>query len=212
MLIDLSVKDFIETTASGEPVPGGGSISALNGALAAALGCMVSRLTIGRKKFADREADMAMLLTELETVQRELITAIDRDSEAYATVMAAFKLPKETEEEKRIRREEIQAATKGASEVPMQVARLTASILPKLEAVANLGNPNAITDAAVATMCAHTAILGALLNVEINLASLTDIDYVAGMRLEAASLRIEAEEAERRVLRHVNDQINPSLV
>lgn len=211
MLIDLSVKDFIETTASGEAVPGGGSISALNGALAAALGSMVSRLTIGRKKFADREADMTMLLASLETIQNELTSAIDRDSDAYATVMSAFKLPKETEEEKKIRSQEIQAATKGAAEVPMQVARLVASILPKLEAVANLGNPNAVTDAAVATMCARTAIFGALLNVEINLTSLADVDYVAAMRLEAASLRIEAEEAERRVLRHVNNQINPSL-
>jgi len=211
MLIDLSVKDFITTTASGDPVPGGGSISALNGALAAALGAMVSRLTIGRKKFADREEDMKMLLAEIETVENTLTLAIDRDSEAYATVMAAFKLPKDTDEEKRIRREEIQAATKGAAEVPMQVARMTASLLPKLEAVANMGNPNAVTDAAVATMCARTAIFGALLNVEINLSSLADVDYVAAMRLEAASLRIEAEEAERRVLRHVNEQINPSL-
>lgn len=211
MLIDLSVKDFITTTASGDPVPGGGSISALNGALAAALGAMVSRLTIGRKKFADREEDMKMLLAEIETVENTLTLAIDRDSEAYATVMAAFKLPKDTDEEKRIRREEIQAATRGAAEVPMQVARMTASLLPKLEAVANMGNPNAVTDAAVATMCARTAIFGALLNVEINLSSLADVDYVAAMRLEAASLRIEAEEAERRVLRHVNEQINPSL-
>lgn len=211
MLIDLSVKDFITTTASGDPVPGGGSISALNGALAAALGAMVSRLTIGRKKFADREEDMKMILAEIETVENTLTLAIDRDSEAYATVMAAFKLPKDTDEEKRIRREEIQAATRGAAEVPMQVARMTASLLPKLEAVANMGNPNAVTDAAVATMCARTAIFGALLNVEINLSSLADVDYVAAMRLEAASLRIEAEEAERRVLRHVNEQINPSL-
>lgn len=212
MLTDLSVKDFISTTASGEPVPGGGSISALCGSLAAALGAMVSRLTIGRVKFADREADMKVLLSDLESVGRELTLSIDRDSQAYATVMAAYKLPKSTDEEKKIRKEEIQVATRGAAEVPMQVARLTASILPKLESVAQMGNPNAVTDAAVAIMCARTAILGALLNVEINLSSLNDVDFVAAMRLEAASLRIEAKEAERKVLRHVDDQINPSLI
>lgn len=207
MLIDKTVKDFIDTTASGEPVPGGGSISALCGALATALGSMVARLTIGRKKYADREADMTLLLTRFSTVMTQLTDAIDRDSDAYATVMAAFKMPKDTDEQKKVRMEAIEVATRGAAEVPMQVARLTASILSEIDAVAHFGNSNAITDAAVAAMCARTAIFGALLNVEINLSGLSDAEYVSAMRMEAASLRVQAEDTERKVLDYVNSQL-----
>lgn len=207
MLIDKTVKDFIDTTASGEPVPGGGSISALCGALATALGSMVARLTIGRKKYADREADMTLLLTRFSTVMTQLTDVIDRDSDAYATVMAAFKMPKDTDEQKKVRMEAIEVATRGAAEVPMQVARLTASILSEIDAVAHFGNSNAITDAAVATMCARTAIFGALLNVEINLSGLSDAEYVSAMRMEAVSLRAQAEDTERKVLDYVNSQL-----
>ena len=207
MLIDKTVKDFIDTTASVEPVPGGGSISALCGALATALGSMVARLTIGRKKYAEREADMTLLLTRFSTVMTQLTDAIDRDSDAYATVMAAFKMPKDTDEQKKVRMEAIEVATRGAAEVPMQVARLTASILSEIDAVAHFGNSNAITDAAVAAMCARTAIFGALLNVEINLSGLSDAEYVSAMRMEAVSLRAQAEDTERKVLDYVNSQL-----
>lgn len=212
MLTDLTLKEFIDKTRGNDPVPGGGSISALNGSISAALGEMVARLTIGRKKFADREADMQLILAELEPVCDRLLEAVDRDSEAYATVFAAFKLPKDTDEEKAARTATIQAATKGAAEVPMQVARLTVSIMPRLEALAHMGNPNAVTDAAVATMCARTATLGALLNVRINLSSITDSEYVDAMNLECADLEHQAVSIEERVLEFVRQTLQPSDV
>lgn len=207
MLTDLSVKNFLNKTAGNDPVPGGGSISALNGAIAAALGEMVTRLTIGRKKYADREAEMTTLLAEIEPVRNELETDIDRDSDAYNLVFDAFKLPKDTDEEKSTRSAAIQSATRYAAEVPMQVARRVISIMSKLEVIARTGNQNAVTDACVATMCARTAVLGALMNVRINLSSIKDEDYVKTMALEASSLHDQAVAIEKRVLDYLNENL-----
>ena len=119
----------------------------------------------------------------------------------------AFKLPKDTDEEKSTRSAAIQSATKYAAEVPMQVARRVISIMPKLEVIARTGNQNAVTDACVATMCARTAVLGALMNVRINLSSIKDEDYVKTMALEASSLQDQAVAIEKRVLDYLNENL-----
>ena len=119
MLADLTIKGFLAETAGSAPVPGGGSISALNGAIAAALTEMVSNLTIGKKKYVDVESEMQETAAKMAVVRDKLIQDIDRDSEAYDRVFAAFKLPKETEEEKAKRSEVIQEATKEAAMIPM---------------------------------------------------------------------------------------------
>ena len=115
MLVDLTIKGFLAETAGSAPVPGGGSISALNGAIATALTEMVANLTIGKKKYADVEGQMRTIATEAAIIRERLIRDIDRDSEAYDRVFAAFKLPKETEEEKAERSRVIQDATKQAA-------------------------------------------------------------------------------------------------
>ena len=140
MLTELTIKDFISKVISNDPVPGGGSVSALNGALAAALSAMVANLTVGRKKYVEVNDLMQELSTRFEKLSHKLIEDVDRDSDAYNRVFAAFKLPKETEEEKQIRSEAIQQETKYAAQVPMEVARAVYEVLPQIDAIAQKGN------------------------------------------------------------------------
>lgn len=200
ILTDLTVKGFLAETAGQEPVPGGGSISALNGSIAAALAEMVANLTIGKKKYVEVEAEMQTIATEAAAIQKELVLDIDRDSDAYNKVFAAFKLPKETEEEKAVRSAQIQEMTKYAASVPMEVARRVHSLLPLIEAVVAKGNQNAITDGCVAMVCARTAIIGALLNVRINLTSIKDEDFVKTHTEEANAIEADAIRREAEIL------------
>lgn len=200
MLKDLKINEFIDKTAGSDPVPGGGSISALCGTISAALTQMVAQLTIGKKKYVEVEEEMKAIAQKAEGILNELILDIDRDSDAYNMVFDAFKLPKETDEEKAKRSDAIQEATKHAALVPMEVAKKTFSLLPLIQAVVEKGNQNAITDGCVAMMCARTAVLGALLNVRINLGSLKDEAFVTNLATEAKKMEEEVQSIERKVL------------
>lgn len=200
MLVDLTIKDFLAETAGNAPVPGGGSISALNGAIATALTEMVANLTIGKKKYAEVEGQMKTIATEAALIRERLVCDIDRDSEAYDRVFAAFKLPKETEEQLTERSRAIQDATKEAAIVPMRVAEEVASVMETIIYVAHKGNRNAVTDACVAMMAARTCVLGALLNVRINLGSIEDEAFVKRMKEKADYLEVEAVRIETKLL------------
>lgn len=202
-LQDLTVKEFIDKVTGNDPVPGGGSVSALNGSLAASLAAMVANLTVGRKKYAEVNDEMEELSARLTGLSAQLLNDVDRDAEAYDRVFAAFKLPKETDEEKAVRTEAIQRETKYAAQIPMEVARTAHAMLPLIDTVARKGNSNAVTDACVAMMCARTAVLGALLNVRINLTSITDEAFVKEMSAEAERLERETLAAEQQVLEYV---------
>ncbi len=207
MLTDLTVKDFLDKVAGSDPVPGGGSIAALNGSIASALGAMVANLTIGKKKYAEYEEQMQQIATLATERMQQFIADIDRDSDAYDRVFACFKMPKETDEEKAARSAAIQEATKYAAQVPMEVARAALGLMDMLADVARHGNQNAVTDACVAMMSARTAVLGAVLNVRINLGSLKDADFAARMQAEADELERGAIEKEKALL----DEINKNL-
>jgi len=200
MLVNLSVKEFLAKTAGNEPVPGGGSVAALNAAIAASLTEMVANLTIGRKKYEDKEELMQSIASSAKEYQNGFIKDIDTDSEAYDKVFQAFKLPKETDEEKTERSKQIQEATKFAAEVPMNVARKAFGIMDTISRVAEEGNQNAITDACVGMMNARTAVLSAVLNVRINLTSIKDEEYVKKMTEEADMLEKQAMEKEQALL------------
>ena len=202
MLTELTVKGLLAETAGDAPVPGGGSISALNGAIAAALAEMVANLTIGKNKYADVQDEMAEIAKSAAALQKELVLDVDRDSEAYDGVAQAFKLPKETEEEKAIRSAAIQENTKKAALVPMEVARRASALLPAIEAVVARGNQNAVTDGCVAMMCARVAVVGALFNVRINLTSIKDEEFVARLREEADRLEADVLAREAAVIAH----------
>lgn len=198
MLVKKDIIDFVATTASKEPVPGGGSIAALSGALAAALAEMVANLTIGKKKYVEVESEMKGIAEALEVKRQELIELIDKDANSFDDVMKAFKLPKETDEEKAARSNAIQEGTKYAASVPLETAKVSYSIMEYSKVVVEKGNTNAVTDGAVSAMMARTAVLSALMNVKINLGSIKDEQFVADMtkeveELEAAAIKAEAE-------------------
>ena len=207
MLVELSVKDFLAKTAGNEPVPGGGSISALNAALAAALAEMVANLTIGKKKYEDKEDLMKNIQAKAAECQKGFMKDIDEDSNAYNKVFDAFKLPKETDEEKAERSKQIQAATKIAAEIPMNVAHKAHAIMDLIAVVAMEGNQNAVTDACVSMMSARNAVLGAILNVRINLSSIKDEAYVETFSKECDLLEQDAIKKEKELLDWVKTQL-----
>lgn len=204
-LTDLTVKGLLDVTAGKDPVPGGGSISALSGSIAAALTEMVAGLTIGKKKYAEVEEQMKQLVERVQQIRQQLILDIDRDSEAYNVVFAAFQMPKDTDEQKAARSVQIQEATKIAANVPMEVARRVYSLLSDIEEVVSNGNQNAVTDGCVAMMSARNAIIGALFNVRINLTSIKDEQFVADMTAEADRLEREVIEREAKVIEYTKE-------
>lgn len=199
-LQDLTIKEFLEKTYGKDPVPGGGSVSALCGALAASLGEMVTALTIGRKKYADVEEEMLKYAPQMENARRKFLDFIDEDAEAYQMVFDAFKLPKESEEEQKIRHEMIQKATLHAALIPLRVAETAVGIMGAIFEIGSKGNRNAITDACVAMMCARTAAWGAILNVRINLTGLDDKDKVKELENRCMALHDEAQVKEAALL------------
>lgn len=203
MLSDLSIREFMAETASDAPVPGGGSVAALSGAIAASLSEMVANLTIGKKGFDAVEKDMQAITAKAAEIRERLTADIDRDSEAFDQVMAAFRLPKDTPEEKDKRTQVIQYALKHASMVPLEVAEKASELMELAEKVVTEGNPNALTDGAVGAMMARTAVLSALLNVRINLASVQDADFVREISQKADHLASRAEAREKEILAHV---------
>lgn len=202
--------EFINRVASSDPVPGGGSVSALAGALAASLATMVARLTTGRKKYASVEPRMIEIINEIEPTIALFHDDIARDSDAYAAVMSAFKLPKETDEEKATRAKAIEEATIQATLVPLEVARRACNLLPLIAEVGRDGNSNAVTDAAVAILCCRTAVIGASLNVAINLPGISDAGLVAKIKNDILGLISTADKAEAALISNTLQQILPA--
>ena len=203
-LADLSIKEFLAKTASNSPVPGGGSIAALSAAIAASLSEMVAHLTIGKKGYEALEEEMQGIAKDALQYRERLIRYIDKDSDAYNDVMAAFKLPKGTEQERNNREGAIQEALINATLVPLDVARDAFKIIELAGKVVKQGNKNAVTDAAVAVMMARTAALSALYNVKINLASIKDTDFVEEIREEIKHMESEIVNREREILSDVS--------
>lgn len=207
LLKDHTVEEFMEVTAGSEPVPGGGSVSALVGGISAALTQMVAGLTIGRKKYAEVDAEMRELVDKVDAIRKELVAGIDRDSEAYARVSAAYKLPKGNDWEIGTRTEAIQEATKTAAAVPMEVAKVAFELIPFIETVVMKGNQNAITDGCIAMMSCRLAVLGALLNVRINLGGIKDEAFVKQYSDACDHLEKAVEKAEKKILSHTYKQL-----
>ncbi|MDO5715606.1 MAG: cyclodeaminase/cyclohydrolase family protein [Tissierellia bacterium] len=177
MLKDLSIENFAKETASDSPAPGGGSIAALNASMAASLLAMVASLTIGKKRFVDVEEEMKDLLIRCNEYRDEFVNTIDRDANSFNGVIDAFKMPKDTEEEKKARSEKIQEGYKEAISVPLGLGIKVVELYDIARILAEKGNENAITDVAVALINIKAAVEGAFLNVDINLNSLKDEGY-----------------------------------
>jgi formiminotetrahydrofolate cyclodeaminase len=201
MLATLSVTDYLDRTASGDPVPGGGSAAALNAALAAGLIGMVARLTIGRKGFEAVDAEMRAVAARAAALRAKLTADIDRDSQAYTQVLAAFARPRATPEEKADRAQAIQEAFRQATLVPLGVARDALQAMALGRQVIAGGNPNAASDGAAGVLAARMAARAAVYNVKINLGSIKDEGFTAELKAEADRLETEADTMEKDILR-----------
>lgn len=197
---NLTINQFVDSVASNEPVPGGGSVAAVCGTLSAALSEMVANLTIGKKKYLEFEQEMNEIKAKAFNLKSKLIDYIEKDSDAYNKVMEAYKLPKETDEEKSIRKQAIEEGSKLAATIPLEVAITSYEILPLAEAVVTKGNSNAITDGLVAAMLARTAVLSALLNVRINLGSISDEKFVEDYTSKSNELELNTLSYEKKIL------------
>ena len=200
MLAELGIQALLEKTAAAEPVPGGGSMSALSGAVAASLIEMVANLTVGKKGYEAVSEEMQGVAVKAAEAREKLTAAIDRDADAYQQVFSAFKLPKATDEEKAARTQAIQYALKSAALIPLEAARDSLSIMELAAEALAKGNKNAYSDAAVAVLHARTAVLGSIYNVQINLADIKDEQFVADIGREAELLEEKARQLEQSLL------------
>jgi glutamate formiminotransferase/formiminotetrahydrofolate cyclodeaminase len=180
MYVQKPIIDFLDKLASRSPEPGGGSASALVGAVGAALVSMVGNLTLGKEKYADVQGQVEELLKSSEKVRDELQGLIQRDTEVYGELSAVFKLPRDTEEQKAERKAKMEDALKKATEVPFEIAEKCLELARLSETAADIGNVGAVSDAGVAVLFAEAAAQGAALNVKINVNSIEDREFSAG--------------------------------
>ena len=199
-LVDLTVKGFVEETASESPAPGGGSISATMGAMGVALGTMVANLSAHKPGWDERWKEFSDWAEKGKHYQEQLVHLIDEDTNAFNKIMDALGMPKGSDAEKAARKEAIQAATLYATEVPAHVMQVCYDSMEVAEAMAEIGNPNSVTDAAVGALAARAGVRGAFLNVRINAAGLEDKARVAKFIAEGEKLCKLAEEREAKIL------------
>ncbi len=196
----LSLEEFLSALASEAPTPGGGTAAAVAGAMGASLAEMVAALTLSKEKYAASHAAVRPVGEAAAAAREEFLDLAREDSEAYDRVLAARRLPKETEEQKAERGRQLAAANRRATEIPMRTARVAARLLSLLPELTEKGNPNAVSDAGAAALLLEAAAEGALLNVGINLSGAGDPVFVADMQRETADLREETQQLRAHVL------------
>ena len=207
-LVDLTAAGFADETASESPAPGGGSISAYMGALAAALGTMVANLSAHKPGWDDRWEEFSDWAEKGRILVDRLLALVDEDTEAFNRIMAVFGMPKSTPEEKAARAAALEAATLYATEVPLRTMKAAYETFDIVEAMATTGNPNSVTDAGVGALAARAAVLGAQLNVKINAAGLKDRQKADALVAEAADIAKKACAREESIIKGVNATID----
>jgi len=206
-LVRMTCKGFAYETASESPAPGGGSISAYMGALAAALGTMVANLSSHKPGWDARWKEFSDWAEQGQASLKELVALVDEDTAAFNKIMAAIGMPKGSDEEKAARAEAMEAATLYATEVPLKTMKAVYATFPLIRAMAQEGNPNSVSDAGVGALAARSAVLGAQLNVKINAAGLADRAAAERLCAEAAEIAAKAVAEEAEVLAIVNSKI-----
>jgi formiminotetrahydrofolate cyclodeaminase len=212
MFYENTLKDFIDELASNAPAPGGGSAAALAGAIGTSLSAMVFNLTVGKKIYNEYDEDtksaIDKALVEAEKSKLEFLELMDKDTEAFMKLMAAFKLPKTDEAEKAARASEIQKGYKKALEVPFEMAEKAFGIYSLIDTACRYGNKNAISDAGVAALMIQSAIEGAVLNVKINLSGIEDVDYKEAITKKCNEITSEGIKCRDEILAVVNKVIS----
>ena len=206
-LIDRTLTDFADETASESPAPGGGSISAYMGALGAALGTMVANLSSHKRGWDERWEEFSDWAEKGKAFQIQLMKLVDEDTNAFNKIMDAFSLPKKTEEEKAIRKPAVQEATRFATEVPFKTMQLCYECMSVAKAMAEIGNPNSVTDAGVGALAARAGVVGAFLNVKINASGLDDKAYAEKIIREGENVVEKAGQLEAEILQIVHSKI-----
>ena len=204
---DRPLRAYLDDAASGRPTPGGGSVSALAGALGTTMAAMAANFTVGKKKFAAVEPACRAVLDECETARNELLALADEDTQAYGSVAKAYAMPKDTDAEKAARAEAIQGALYIAMDVPLRAFRLCARVCDQLAELAQIANPNLISDVGVAAIIVLAGLEGSKLNVEINLASLNDQAFVEDIREEINQTRARCRDAALAVFEEVRHRV-----
>lgn len=203
-LAELSLKKFLVSLSGDSPAPGGGSVSALAGALSAALCAMVARLTLGKEKYRDAWKEMERLRDRADSLSSRLMELVEEDSAAYNKVVAAFRIPKE---DKKAREEAIQSAFKEAASVPMETLRAVGGLVDLVKTALDQGNPNCLTDAGVSVQLVRAAANGAAYNVRINLPGIKDQGFNSKLASETLELLARIEGSLKEMERVVTDRL-----
>ena len=207
-LVNKSLTDFADETASESPAPGGGSIAAYVGSLGISLATMVANLSSHKKGWDDRWEEFSNWAEKGEQHKNKLMKLVDEDTKAFNRIMTAFGLPKSTNEEKADRSKAIQDATKFAIEIPFQVMQISYESMEVIKAMAAIGNPNSVSDAGVGALCARTAVMGAFMNVRINASGCNDNNFVENVLSRGLEIENNAIALETEIIKIVNDKIN----
>jgi glutamate formiminotransferase/formiminotetrahydrofolate cyclodeaminase len=206
-LVEMTLTSFAEETASESPAPGGGSIAAYVGVLGISLATMVANLSSHKQGWDERWEEFSDWADKGQHIKDALLKLVDEDTNAFNKIMSAFGLPKSNDDEKQIRKQAIQDATKYAIEIPYKVMNLAYSSLEIIKAMAAEGNPNSVSDAGVGALCARAAVMGAFMNVRINAAGYDDKDYVNKILTKGSEIENLTIKAEAEILKIVDDKI-----
>lgn len=206
-LVDLNLFDFADETASESTAPGGGSIAAYVGTLGVSLGIMVANLSSHKKGWDERWEEFSNWAEKGQQYKNELIKLVDADTAAFHAIMSAFGMPKSTDEEKAARKKAIQEATKLAIEIPLKVMQLSYDSMEVIKAMAEIGNPNSVSDAGVGALCARSAVMGAFMNVRINAAGYDDKNFVNDIIAKGKDIENKTVALETDILKIVNEKI-----
>jgi glutamate formiminotransferase/formiminotetrahydrofolate cyclodeaminase len=206
-LIRMDLTAFADETASESPAPGGGSISAYVGSLGISLATMVANLSSHKKGWDDRWEEFSTWAEKGQKIKNELLRLVDADTAAFNKIMTAFSLPKSTDEEKKARTDAIQSATKFAIEVPFKVMQLSYDSLEVIKAMAEIGNPNSVSDAGVGALCARSAVMGAFMNVRINASGYNDKTFVNDILAKGKEIEQKTIATEAAILKIVDEKI-----
>jgi len=206
-LIDLNLTQFADQTSSESPAPGGGSISAYVGSLGVSLGTMVANLSAHKRGWDDRWEEFSDWADKGMEYQKQLLALVDEDTNAFNRIMDAFGFPKGNDQEKSIRKEAIQEATKYATEVPFKIVEISFKSMEIMMAMAEVGNPNSVTDAGVGALCARAAVRGALLNVKINAGGLDDTAWANDIISRGNKIQDQAEKLEVEIMKVVESKL-----
>ena len=206
-LVSMPLNDFADETASESPAPGGGSIAAYIGSLGVSLATMVANLSSHKKGWDERWEEFSNWAEKGQQYKDELLRLVDADTKAFKGIMNAMSLPKGTDEEKAARKQATNDATKVAIEVPFQVMKLSYDSMEVIKAMAEVGNPNSVSDAGVGALCARSAVMGAFMNVRINASGYDDKGFVEDVLKKGREIEEKTKKLETEILDIVNGKI-----